>query len=101
MNPISESISEAIDRTLSFTRHVVERSCSGNNLSPFHALFDVLFTHTTYNSFRNLDEKILRSIHKYLVKVVNTSPSMALRSAAALELAALFAAANERDIKFE
>lgn len=101
MDPVGPRTQEAIERTINFTRHVVERSCSGEGLSPYHTLFDVLFSYTTYHSYLKMDSKVLVSMHKYLSNLVAHSPNMAIRSAASLELAALFAVAHERKLSFE
>jgi len=100
-NTLSKVNDQAIDHILINSRSVMERSAKGERLSIKDSLFDVLHISISYDSYMKMDERILKEVCKYLNRVMTTSGSIPQRSSAASDLAALYAAASYRNIKFE
>lgn len=100
-NILSKANDQAIDRILINSRSVMERSAKGERLSIKDSLLDILHISVSYDNYMKMDERILKEVCKYLNRVMTTSGSMSQRSSAASDLAALYAAASYRSIKFE
>ena len=101
METLKNANTQAIDRVIERSRWVMKNFIKGERLSIVDLLFDTLYISTSYESYLKMEEPLLKATLTYLNRSVTSHPTIAVRASAALTLAALYAAAAKRHIKFE